>query len=45
MILKNKQLEWALEEGFFLSFVFFVFHGPTLGHVSGHVGTCHVDIQ
>ena len=23
----------------------FVFHGATLGHVSGHVGTCHVDVQ
>ena len=45
MILLKKQLEWALEVGFFKSFVIFVFHGPTLGHVSGHVGMCHVDVQ
>ena len=26
----------------FLTFVIFIFHGPTLGHVFGQVGTCHV---
>ena len=26
----------------FLTFVIFIFHGPTLGHVFGHVGMCHV---
>ena len=29
----------------FFNFCDFYFHGPTLGHVSGHVGTCHVDVQ
>ena len=37
MIFPKKQLEGALEVGFFLIFVIFVFHGTTLGHVSGHV--------
>ena len=23
----------------------FVFHGAPLGHVSGHMGTCHMDVQ
>ncbi len=23
----------------------FVCHGATLGHVSGHVGMCHMDVQ
>ena len=45
MIFPKKQLEWTLEVGFFLTFVIFVFHGPPLGHVSGHVGTCRVDVQ
>ena len=45
MIFPKKQLEWTLEVGFFLTFVIFVFHGATLGHVSGHMGTCHVDVQ
>ena len=45
MIFPKKQLEWTLEVGFFLTFVIFVFHGAPLGHVSGHVGTCHVDVQ
>ena len=45
MIFPKKQLEWTLEVGFFLTFVIFVFHGALLGHVSGHVGTCHVDVQ
>ena len=26
----------------FVAFVAFTFHGPTLGHVSGLVGTCKV---
>ena len=30
---------------FFSFFVIFVFHGAPLGHVSGHVGTCHVEVQ
>ena len=45
MIFPKKQVEWTLEVGFFLTFDIFVFHGATLGHVSGHVGTCHVDVQ
>ena len=40
---KKKKLEWALELGFFSTFVIFVSHGPTLGHVSDHVGMCHVE--
>ena len=34
-----------LESSFFSTFVIFIFHGPTLGHVSGHVDTCHVVVQ
>ena len=34
-------VEWALEVGFVSTFVIF-FHGPTLGHVSDHVGTYHM---
>ncbi len=34
-----------LESSFFLTFVIFIFHGPSLGHVSGHVGMCHVVVQ
>ena len=30
---------------FFLTFLTFVFHGAPLGHISGHVGTCHMDVQ
>ena len=45
MIFAKKVLEWNLEVGFFSIFGIFVFHGPTLGHVSGHVGTCHMDFQ
>ena len=30
---------------FFFKFCDFYFHGPTLGHVSGHVGTCQMDVQ
>ena len=45
MIFPKKQLEWTLEVGFFLIFVIFVFHGATLVHVSGHVGTCQLDVQ
>ena len=45
MIFLKIQLEWAMEIGFFIIFVIFVFHGPTLVHVSGHVGMCHVDVQ
>ncbi len=30
---------------FFLTFGIFVFHLAPLGHVSGHVATCHVDVQ
>ena len=45
MIFLKNQLEWALEVGFFSTFVIFIFHGQALGHVSGHVGTCHVDVQ
>ena len=26
----------------FSTIVIFIFHGPTLGHVSRHVGTCHM---
>ena len=26
----------------FPAFFTYIFHGPTLGHVSGHLGTCHV---
>ena len=44
-IFPKKQVEWTLEVGFFLTFDIFVFDGATLGHVSGHVGTCHVDVQ
>ena len=29
----------------FHTLVIFIFHGLSLGHVSGHVGTCHVDVQ
>ena len=34
-----------LESFFFSTFVIFIFHGPTLGHISGHVGTCHMVVQ
>ena len=34
-----------LESSFFSTFVFFIFHFSSLGHVSGHLGTCHVDVQ
>ena len=33
-----------LESQFFLTFAFFNFYGPTLGHVFGHVATCHVGV-
>ena len=45
MIFQKKRLEWTLEVVFFSFFVIFVFHGAPLGHVSGHVGTCHVEVQ
>ena len=31
-----------LESSFYLIFVILIFHGPTLGHVSGNVSTCHM---
>ena len=34
-----------LERSFFSTFVIFIFHGPTLGHVFGHVATCHVGVM
>ena len=30
---------------FFKTFVIFIFDGPTLGHISGHVDTCHVVVK
>ena len=41
-IINKKLVDIHIQEALFSIFVIFLFDGPTLGHVFGHVGTCHV---
>ena len=45
MIFQKKTAGMGPGSRIFFNFCDFFFHGLTLGHVSGHMGTCHVDVQ